>query len=109
MPNKPAHLKRWQVTAAFVANVVAIVVIAILLTNAINNNHNALKELKHQKASVIQLETTNCRLRTFMREAASARMQLAQTESRKQARIDNNTAAQYLQLVKDLSNQLCRG
>jgi len=51
-PLKPLTFRRWQVTGAFVVNVVAIVVVTILLTNLIRENHDRVRDVRRTELEI---------------------------------------------------------
>ena len=108
-PMKLVTVRRWEIALAFLVNVVSLIVVTVLLTNAIHANHHALRELRDTKANVSALERSNCALRDFLLVAARARTVAASHESAVQARIDRRTARTYRQLADNLDNPLCHG
>lgn len=125
------HARRWQVVVAFLAVLVAAIYGLLLVKQDVNANHRHIIEMQavnrqlvrnnrdltrivrrlgRDKASIVGLETTNCKLRAFMLTAAAARRATAMHDPTAAAvETDRKAASAYEALASSLRNQLCRG
>ncbi len=55
MPMKEVSFRRWEIVTAFLFNVAAIVVVAILLNNAIDTNQKQARQNKQNIAAIAKL------------------------------------------------------
>lgn len=107
---KKVVVRRWEIAVAFLINVAAIVVVTVLLTHQINVNDIALNELQKDKASITQLERTDCKLRSFMISAARSRRRTAALDTDpKKKKIDEQATKSYQLLADSLKNERCAG
>lgn len=102
MPMRPVTLRRWEVVAAFIAVTVAYIVMGVILAHSIHAN-------RHNKASIVYVEKTNCHVRTFLLSSYHLRYRLAKADkpgSRKK-RLDTRAARVSLKLANEFANELC--
>lgn len=116
------HARRWQVVLAFLAVLVATIYGLILINQDVNTNHRHIVEmqrvnrnlqrtvhdLNRDKASIRQLETSNCTVKEFLLSSARLRRRLATTEPTAAKRAADLQAARVSdRLARAESNQLC--
>lgn len=92
---RPIHPWRWRFIAVW------ILIFTVLVFIAIRQNRSAISQINHDKASIIQLERTNCALKSFLLQAEKARLKTAhddKTPAQKQA--DLAAAAGYHRLAR---------
>lgn len=104
--------QRWAklVGIAFAANVVAVVIVAVVLTNQATTNRSLIHDLGRDKASIAQLQSTNCKLRRFALAAARARAVAATHDpSPAERKADLQAAKEYHDLAQSAGNTSCSG
>lgn len=108
MPMKVVTVRRWEVLMVFLVFTVSVIVMGVYLKYDIDRNGNALKSIKHEKASIYSLEVTDCKLKTFLASSARVRTQLAQKETNpKKRKQDFRGVSESLKLAKSFTNELC--
>lgn len=87
------HPWRWRLIQVWI--IVFTIVVAIL----IGDNHTQIKNVIVNKASIIQLQQTNCRLKAFLVQAEISRLQLVKHESGTIKQLDLKAAISYYKLA----------
>ena len=122
MPMKEITFKRWEIVVAFIAITCAFVYMGVTLTNQGNDlkdvqartarqtkiNAHHIMELRAEKASIIQLERTDCKVRDFLLQSAAFRKRQAQLDTNPAtAKKDMAAAKASLSLARSFTNELC--
>lgn len=84
---EPLHRWRWR------AITVWIIIFTVTIFWGIRQLRSDVSQLRQDKASIIQLEHTNCGLRDFLSTARQARLQAAKHETNPQAKQEDFRAA----------------
>jgi hypothetical protein len=107
-PMKKVRARRWEVVGAFLFNVIAVVVVAVIITHNSSKTNHAVAELQHQKASISQLERSNCKTKVFLVSSAHLRYRLykADTTPKKKA-ADKAAVVTSIRLANGFSNEAC--
>lgn len=87
------HPARWTAVGVWIA-LFSVVVIWI-----VGSNRHQISQLREAKASVVQLEKTNCGLKKFLLNARNARLKTSYNEEGKQKKNDTDAAAGYQKLA----------
>ena len=106
-PMKQISVWRWEILAAFLFNVISVVVVSILLTHSVDNNQRNIRELQRQKVSIHGLEHANCALRKLLLPLAVATRKKAAQESGAKAKYDRKQARITKRLADSYANEFC--
>lgn len=107
LPQEPIHPWRWRFLAAWIIIFTALAFIAIRSgrenSSDINRTVIVLKrsnaQLRQSKASIVQLQRTNCGLKQFLLAARAARLRAARIENGAQKASDFEAAKGYKRLA----------
>ena len=102
------HLRRWQIVAAFMFLVASYVVGVVLLQEQIQGNHNTIHLVIRNKATITELETTNCKIKKFLLSSAALRHRLSERDLKPKQKAEDAEAAKVsLKLANSFRNDLC--
>lgn len=102
MNREPIHPYRWAAVA------LCFIVLGIACFIAIRDNRNAINQISQQKASIKQLQRTNCGLREFLISAKQARIRLYRIDHGRKRRIDRQALRGYKSILRNFPRSSCR-
>lgn len=121
MPHKPMTFERWKVVGAFLFVLVLAVVGVYFVSSAAHqaqsaakqaeavaaSNRRAIRQLSRDKASISQLERSNCRVRQFLLNSVHFRLRIAMGETGARRRADLRAARTSQRLADAEANERC--